>query len=188
MKRPGDITESLQQWSEGDRRAFDACLPVLYEELSQIAAGYLRRERRNHTLQTSALVNEAYLKLIDQERVHWRNRAHFFAISSQIMRRLLVDHARERGALKRGGNQVVLSLEEALVVGHHSEPAVLAIDAALQDLAAVDPELSEVTEMRFFGGLENEEIAVVLGISSRTVIRRWRSARAWLLRYFDRDK
>lgn len=180
-----DVTEHLRRWSDGDRQSLDKILPAVYAELSRIASGYLRKERQEHTLQTSALVHEAYLKLIDQDRVRWRNRSHFFAIASQIMRRLLVDHARNRGCSKRGGGAMLLALDETLVVGHHTDPAVLALDAAVLELARLDPELAEIVELRFFGGLDNLEIGEVKGVSERTVIRRWRTAQAWLFRYLN---
>ncbi|MEM7354974.1 MAG: sigma-70 family RNA polymerase sigma factor [Acidobacteriota bacterium] len=183
-----EVTEQLHRWSAGDRQALDDLLPTVYSELSRIAAAYLRKERREHTLQTSALVHEAYLKLVDQGRVQWRNRAHFFAIAAQVMRRLLVDHARNRGCGKRGGGAILLSLQEALIVGQETDPAVLVLDAALSELGEVDAELAEVIELRFFGGLENKEIAEIQQVSDRTVIRRWRTAQAWLFRYLQAER
>lgn len=177
------MTDSLQRWSAGDRQALDDILPILYDELSRIASSYLRRERREHTLQTSALVHEAYLRLIDQNRVKWRDRSHFFAIAAQAMRRVLVDHARSRGSSKRGGGAMLLALDETLVVDRDGDPAVLALDAALVELMKLDAELARVVELRFFGGLDNPEIAHVEQVSERTVIRRWRTAQAWLFRH-----
>ncbi len=186
-----DVTEHLRCWSDGDRQALDALLPIVYAELGRIAAGYLRKEHREHTLQTSALVHEAYLKLIDQDRAHWRNRSHFFAIASQIMRRLLVDHARTRGRTKRGGGMILLALDEAVATREpgfdrgREDPSVIALDDALNELETMDPELAEVVELRFFGGLDNTQIAEVKSVSERTVIRRWRTAQAWLFRHLS---
>lgn len=178
-----DVTDGLRRWSAGDRQALNDVLPVVYEELSRIASRCLRKERRDHTLQTSALVHEAYLRLIDQDRAQWRDRSHFFAIAAQLMRRLLVDHARRRGSTKRGGDAVLLSLEDALVVDGRVDPVVLTLQDALVELEGVDSELATVVELRYFGGLENGEIAQLQSVSERTVIRRWRTAQAWLYRY-----
>ena len=183
----GDVTESLQRWSRGDRRALDDVLQAVYSELGGIASRYLRKERRGHTLQTSALVHEAYLRLVDQERAHWRDRAHFFAVASQVMRRLLVDHARSRGRHKRGGGVRLQSFDETLVVGRDMDPAILALEDALEVLASLDPELVEIIELRFYGGLENREISALKGVSERTVIRRWKTAQAWLYRHLHED-
>ncbi len=181
----GEITELLVRWSTGDREAGEhdtgeQLLAVIYDELHQLAASYLRRERSSHTLQTSELVHEAYLRLIDQRQVRWQNRAHFFGIAAQAMRRILVDHARRRLYAKRGGAICHLSLEQApeLLVERASE--LVALDEALQALAAFDEEQARIVEMRYFAGLSSDEIALVLGRSARTVSRRWRMARAWL--------
>ncbi|MEM7583337.1 MAG: ECF-type sigma factor [Acidobacteriota bacterium] len=180
-----DVTDYLLRWSEGEAQALDDLVPIIYTELGQIASTHLRKERRDHTLPTSALVHEAYLKLIDQDRMAWRNRSHFFAIASQVMRRMLVDHARTRGRAKRGGGAVLLPLDEALEVGGHSDDSLLALDDALVELAKIDRELVEVIELRFFGGMDNTNIARLQGVSERTVIRRWRTAQAWLLRHLS---
>jgi RNA polymerase sigma factor (TIGR02999 family) len=170
----------LQQWSEGRAEALDLLLPAIYGELKQLAANYLRRERRDHTLQATALVHEAFLKLVDQRDVRWQNRAHFFGIAAQMMRRILVDHARAHAASKRGSGARPLSLDEALVVAPASNVDLLALDEALTRLGALDPQQSRVVELRFFGGLTMDETAKVLDISPATVGRDWILAKAWL--------
>lgn len=177
-----NITHLLKEWSDGDRRALDELTPLVYEELRQQAARYLRKERPGHTLQTAALINEVYLRLIDAKDVQWQNRAHFFAIAANLMRRILVDHARKRDAEKRGGSQIRLTLDEALAISKEPEVDLLAIDEALDRLAAIDEQQARVVELRFFSGLTVEETATALGISPKTVKRDWSVARAWLRR------
>lgn len=180
MVSPGEVTQLLQQWGVGRHDALDELLPVIYGELRRLAASYLRRERADHTLQPTALVHEAFLKLVDQRDVRWQNRAHFFGIAAQMMRRILVDGARAHGAAKRGAGQRPLSLDEALVAAPSSDVDLIALDEALTRLAAVDPQQSRVVELRFFGGLTMAETAEVLHISPATVGREWTLAKAWL--------
>lgn len=182
---PGLVTALLDDWHNGNEAALSALMPIVYGELRHLAAGYLRRERADHTLQTTALVHEAYLRLVDQRRVRWAGRAHFLAIAAQMMRRILVDHARRIGYAKRGGGQARLALEEALDVAVERTSEVLALDEALSELAAVHLEASRMMELRFFGGLTNAEIAEALDVSPTTVTRRCRTARAWLYRYLS---
>ena len=177
---PHEITQLLAEWSEGNQAALDQLYPLVYNELRRLAHGYLRRERKGHTLQTTALINEAYLRLVDQKHVHWANRSHFFGISAQIMRRILIDHARRYDYAKRGGGAQRISLDEAAVVAKQRGRALLMLDEALTSLAKIDPRRSQVVELRYFGGLNNEEIAGVLKISENTVTRDWNMARAWL--------
>ena len=179
---PQEVTELLIAWSDGDNGAYEKLMPLVYEELRRLAHRYMRRGREGHTLQTSALVNEAYLRLIDQKNVHWQNRSHFFAIAAQIMRRILVDYARSRRYGKRGGGAVQVSLEERLIVSANRSAEVVALDDALKSLAKIDERKSQVVELRFFGGLSIEETAEVLGVSAATVMRDWTLAKAWLLR------
>lgn len=177
-----NITHLLNQWSDGDERALDRLTPLVYEELRQQAARYLRREHRAHTMQTTALIHEAYLRLIDVKEVRWQGRAHFFAIAANLMRRILVDHARRRAAEKRGGAQIHVTLDRIVAPTKQSAVDVLAIDQALTKLAAIDRQQAEIVELRFFSGLSVEETAAALGISARTVKRDWSVARAWLRR------
>lgn len=179
---PENITQLLNQWSDGDERALDRLTPLVYQELRQQAARYLRRERPGHTMQTTALINEAYLRLIDAKEVRWQGRAHFFAIAANLMRRILVDHARQRNAVKRGGSPVHVTLDRIVATANQSKVDVLAIDEALTKLAAVDRQQAQIVELRFFSGLSVEETAAALGISPRTVKRDWSVARAWLRR------
>lgn len=179
---PENITQLLNQWSDGDERALDRLTPLVYEELRQQAARYLRRERPGHTMQTTALINEAYLRLIDAREVRWQGRAHFFAIAANLMRRILVDHARQRNAAKRGGSPVHVTLDRIVATAKQSNIDVLAIDEALTKLAAIDRQQAQIVELRFFSGLSVEETAAALGISPRTVKRDWSVARAWLRR------
>jgi RNA polymerase sigma factor (TIGR02999 family) len=176
------VTELLVRWREGDRRALDELMPLVYDELHPLAARRMRGERPGHTLQTSALVNEAYLRLAGHDQMQWQNRAHFFAIAAQAMRRVLVDHARRRGGLKRGGGAHKVDLDQALVVSPERAAEVVALDDALARLAEIAPRKSQLVELRFFGGLSIEEAAEVLGVSERTVRRDWQMARSWLYR------
>jgi RNA polymerase sigma factor (TIGR02999 family) len=177
---PQEVTEWLLAWSNGDEAAIDSLMPVVYQELRRLARHYMRAEAANHTLQTTALIHEAYLKLIDQKRVKWQNRAHFFAVSAQLMRRILVDLARSRQAQRHGGLLKKLSLDEAPEVAPGPAREVVAVDEALTALAALDERKSRVVELRFFGGLSVEETAEVLKISPATVMREWKRAQAWL--------
>lgn len=176
------ITHLLREWSDGDQQALDKLTPLVYEELRQQAARYLRRERAGHTLQTTALINEAYLRLIDAKDVRWQSRAHFFAIAANLMRRVLVDHARRRDAEKRGGEHLRMTLDDAMAVTTTPDVDVLAIDEALNKLARIDSQQALVVELRFFSGLSVEETAAALGVSPATIKRDWSVARAWLRR------
>lgn len=177
-----NVTQLLIGWSNGDREALDALLPVVYEELRKQAANYLRRERVGHTLQTTALIHEAYLKLVDQKNVHWQNRAHFFGIAAQLMRRILVDHARTKKRAKRGGSNIRVSFNEANVLAPSQNLDIVALDEALERLSEIDEQQSRIVELRFFSGLTVEETAAVLAISPATVKRDWSMAKAWLHR------
>ena len=178
---PKEVTRLLVDWGNGDQAALDELIPLVYDELRRLAGRYMRRESQGHTLQTSALVNEAYLRLIDQKSVQWQNRAHFFGVAAQLMRRILVDHARSRSRVKRGGGAQMVSLAGQAVVSKEAAE-VIALDDALKNLAEMDPRKSQIVEMKFFGGLTNEEVAEVLNVTSRTIEREWRKARAWLNR------
>lgn len=175
-----EVTKLLQEWTNGEEQALDRLVPQIHGELRKLAASYLRKERPEHTLQPTALVNEAFLKLIDQRAVRWQNRAHFFGIAAQAMRRILVDHARAHAASKRGDGARRVPLEDAEAVGGAIDIDLLALDEALTRLAAIDPQQSRVVELRFFGGLTMEETAEVMHISPATVGREWRMAKAWL--------
>ena len=178
---PGhQFTQLLVRWREGDRRALDELMPLVYDELRRLASRHMRGERSGHTLQTSALVNEAYLRLAGHEEIQWQDRVHFFAVASQTMRRVLVDHARRRGNQKRGGDARKVALDEALVVSDERAAEVIALDEALARLAEVAPRKSQLVELRFFGGLSIEEAAEVLGVSPGTVMRDWTFTKAWL--------
>ena len=182
---PQDITELLLAWSEGNQDALDSLTPLVYGELHRLAHHYMAGERTGHTLQSTALVNEAYLRLVKTSRMRWQNRAHFFAVSAQLMRRILVDFARSRQYSKRGGNSPMVSLDAApIAVAECSE--LVALDDALSALAAVDPRKVQVVELRFFGGLTVEETAEVLKVSAETVMRDWKLARIWLQREMKR--
>jgi RNA polymerase sigma factor (TIGR02999 family) len=174
------VTQLLLEMQQGRSGAADELLGLVYNELRRIAGGYMRRERPNHTLQATALVHEVYMQLVDQTRVDWKNRAHFFGVAAQLMRRILVEHARGHNAQKRGGAVSKISLEE--VVNHlpQKELTLVALDDALQELERLDPRQSRIVELRFFGGLTTEETSEVMGISTATIEREWRSARAWL--------
>ena len=180
--QPEEVTQLLLDWSNGDQAAFDALMPLVYNQLRQMAHRYMSQERPGHTLQTTALVNEAYLRLIDQKQVHWQNRAHFFAVAAQAMRRILIDHARKQRYAKRGGGVRKISLDEAAVMSQERAADLLALDEALKSLAAIDPQQSRVVELRFFGGLTIEETAEVLRLSVDMVKREWATAKAWLFR------
>lgn len=184
---PHEVTRLLVDWSNGDKSALDKLMPLIYTELRRLAHHYMSRERPGHTLQTTALVNEAYLRLVDQRNVHWRNRAHFFAISSQLMRRILVDHARSHAYQKRGGGARQVSLDEAAVTSEERAADIIALDDALTHLAAIDRRKSQVVELRFFAGLSTEETAEVLEVSPATVERDWRMAKAWLYRMISHE-
>ena len=175
-----EITQLLAEWSDGDQSALDELYPLVYDELHRLARRYMSREKKGHTLQTTALINEAYVRLVDQKNVHWANRSHFFAISAQIMRRILIDHARRHAFAKRGGGAQHVSLEEVAVITPDASRELVRLDEALKSLAEMDPRRSQVVELRYFGGLNNEEIAGVLNISENTVTRDWNMARAWL--------
>ena len=176
----GEITELLRNWRGGDKAAMDKLLPIVYDELRRLAASFFRRERLNHTLQATALVHEAYLRLVDQSRAGWENRAHFFGSAAQLMRQILVDHARSHNAAKRGGGEIKVSLAEDMVLAGPRELDLIALDVALDELAALDEQQSRIVEMRFFGGLSIEETAEVLGVAPATVKRDWNTAKAWL--------
>jgi len=184
---PREVTQLLVAWSEGDKVALEQLMPLVYDELHRLAHRYMGRERPGHTLQTSELVNEAYLRLIDQREVHWQNRAHFFAICAQLMRRILVDHARSRTSAKRGGGAPQVSLAEVAIVSDERAAEVVALDNALLNLAAIDERKSQIVELRFFGGLSIEETAEVLAVSPGTVMRDWTLAKAWLRRVVTSD-
>lgn len=178
---PQDVTQLLHDWRSGDDEALNKLMPLVYDELRRIAAAYLRREREGHTLQTAALVNEAYLRLVDQTRADWKNRAQFFGVAAQIMRRILVDYARNHQAAKRGSGGEKFELDEAIeIADNKTTPDLIALDDALNTLAELDPRQSRIVELRYFSGLEINEVAEVLNISPATVKREWNSAKAWL--------
>jgi RNA polymerase sigma factor (TIGR02999 family) len=179
---PHAVTQLLVDWGNGDRQALEKLTPLVYQELKRLAARYLRRERREHTLQSTALVHEAWLRLIDQNHVHWQNRAQFFGIAAEMIRRILIDHARNRQAAKRGDGAIKLSLDEALGAPDRRDFDLVALDDALKDLAKLDPKQGQLVELRFFAGLSIEESAEVLGVSPATVKREWAVAKAWLYR------
>lgn len=177
---PGEITQLLIAWSNGDEDAREELMPLVYAELHRLAHAYMGRERPGHTLQTSALINEAYLRLIDQNHVLWQNRAHFFGIAARMMRRILVDYARNRTYAKRGGHAHRVTLDETVIVSEERTAEVLGLDYALTGLAEIDPRKSQIVELRFFGGLSIEETAEVLQVSPGTVMKDWTLAKAWL--------
>ena len=181
------VTELLVRWRGGDRGALDSLLPLVYDELRRIARHYLQGERPGHTLQSTALVNEAYVRMVAQDFPQWQNRAHFFAVAAQLMRQILVDHARAHRASKRGGNVYKVSLDEAEGQPQATDLDIIALDDALRNLADMDPQQSKVVELKFFAGLSIEDTAEVLGISPSTVKRDWITARAWLYRELDRS-
>ncbi len=183
-----DLTHLLLAWREGDEEALEKLVPLVYEELQRLAHRYMAGEHRQVTLQTTALVNEAYLRLVDSQKVQWQNRAHFFAVSAQLMRRILVDFARSRRAQKRGGRAQKVSLDDALLGMAGRGEDLIALDEALQALAAFDPRKGQVVELRFFGGLSVKETSEVLKVSEDTILRDWRLARVWLLRELSEEK
>lgn len=181
-----EISQLLTDASKGDKNALDSLMPFVYGELRRLARYYMHQERADHTLQTTALVNEAYIRLIGQQEPGWQSRAHFFAIAARVMRQVLIDHARSRIREKRGGRAMKLSLEHAATLSDERAAEYVALDDALKGLEAIDPRKSRVVELRFFGGLSEEESAEVLGVSSRTVRRDWNLAQAWLYREMNR--
>ncbi len=187
MSSTSEVTQLLLNWSDGDKQAVDKLMPLVYDELYRLATSYMRRESSEHTLQSTALVNEAYLKLVDQTRVNWQNRSHFFGIASQVMRRILVDYARRNLAEKRGGNAETISLDDAVIFKREKSSEIIALDEALKSLAKIDERRQKVVELRFFGGLTFEETAEVLDVSKNTVVRDWNFAKAWLYRQIKKD-
>jgi RNA polymerase sigma factor (TIGR02999 family) len=185
---PPDVTRLLAEATDGDHRALDQLLPLVYDELRRLAEGLMLRERASHTLQPTALVHEVYMKLVDQTRARWENRAHFFAVAAQAIRRILVDHARTHRRLKRGGEQTTLALDEGVVGSYQRTVDLIALDEALDDLDRHNPQQSRIVELRFFSGLTIEETAAVLGVSTATVERDWRYARARLYRRLGGDE
>ncbi len=181
-----DVTELLIEWSNGDKAALDKLMPLIHEELRRLAHHYMSHERPGHTLQTTALVNEAYLRLVNRKGVHWQNRAHFFAIAATLMRSLLVDHARSHAYAKRGGDARKITIDEAMIVSQERAAEVVALDDVLKQLANFDPQQSRIVELRFFGGLTIDETAEVLGLSPATIKREWSTARAWLYRELNK--
>jgi len=179
---PKSITQLLIEWRDGDETALNRLMPLVHEELRRLAHHYLRRERPGQTLQTIDLVNEAYLRLVDHKGMHWQNRAHFYAVAAQAMRRILVDRARSRDAIKRGGEVRIMALDEAATLAEEQATHLIALDDALKQLAIIDERKSKIVELRYFGGMSIEETAEVLGVSSATVNREWSTAKAWLLR------
>ena len=180
MSSPDSITKLLIEWRDGDETALNRLIPLVYEELHRMAHRHMRRERQEHTLQTTALINEAYLRLVDHKGMRWQNRAHFYGVAAQAMRRVLVDEARTRGSNKRKHDRI--DLKEAALVAPQHAPDLIALDEALNELAAIDPRKSQVVVMKYFGGMKDKEIAHALGISSATVTRDWSSAKLWLLK------
>jgi RNA polymerase sigma factor (TIGR02999 family) len=186
MSSSENISQLLVKWGEGDQAALDKLMPLVYSELRRLASNYLRRERQNHTLQPTALVNEAYLRLIDQKSARWQNRAHFYGVAAQLMRRILVDHARQHHAAKRGGpSQERLSITSAGQIGEKPDLDLLALHEALEELKTFDPQQERIVELRYFGGLSIEETSEVMSIGHATVERDWKMARAWLRRKLE---
>jgi len=182
-----DVTDLLRQWSIGDQDAYQRLLPMIYDELRRMAGGFLRFERGSHTLQPTALVHELYMRMVDQNRAQWQDRAHFFSVAAKMMRRILVDHARKRVTGKRGSGAEHLPIEEAIDTPAQPDSALLAVDAALTRFAEIDPERSRIVEMRYFGGMDLAEIADVLQVSRTTVKRHWTVARMWLHRELENE-
>lgn len=185
---PRQVTDLLAQWRAGDRDALDALMPLVYEELRRLARHYLRQERSDHTLQSTALVHEAYMRLVGQNSPEWKSRAHFFGVAARLMRQILVDHARASRAAKRGGDSLKLTLNEALAGSKEKDLDILALDDALNNLTQLHPQQSEIVELRFFSGLSIEDTSEVLGVSPATVKRNWTTARAWLFREMNRSE
>lgn len=185
---PSQVTLLLSRWRAGDREALDALMPLVYEELRRLARHYLQQERPDHTLQSTALVHEAYVRLLGQDPPEWKSRTHFFGFAARLMRQILVDHARSHKAAKRGGNSLKLTLEEGLEHGRGKDLDVVALDDALNHLAELSPQQSQIVELRFFSGLTIEDTSEVLGISPATVKRSWTAARAWLFREMNRSE
>ena len=181
-----EVTELLQKWRSGDKKALDRLTPLVYDELHRLAHHYISRERPGHTLQTTALVNEAYLQLVGQKDIEWENRAHFFAVSAQVMRHILVDYARQRSSSKRGGSFQKVDFDSEVIVSQERARELVALDEALEALNELHPRRSKVVELRYFGGLNNTEAAAVLQVSEATIERDWRFARAWLYRELQR--
>lgn len=187
MPPPSEITDLLVAWSDGDQTALEKLLPLVEKELHRIASHYMRKEKPGHTLQATALINEAYFRLINQKNVRWQNRAHFFGIAAQLMRRILLNYARDRQRDKRGGAALQVSLSEAALMSAVKSAELIALDEALERLAAIDERKSRVVELRYFGGLSVEETAEVLNVSPVTVIRHWNMAKAWLARELSNE-
>ena len=185
---PEEVTQMLLDWSDGNKEALDRLMPLIYDELRRLARHYMRRERRGHTLQTTALVNEAYMRLIDQRSVQWQNRVHFFSVAARMMRRILIDYARSRQVAKREGELRKVSIDEAATIAHEPDASLIAIDDALTSLEALDPRKVQVIELRFFGGLTIDETAAALNTSHATIERDWTTARAWLYREVSRSE
>lgn len=184
---PKSITQLLIEWRDGDEKALDRLMPLVYDELNRLAHRYMHRERPGHSFQTNDLVNEAYLRLVNHKGMRWQNRAHFYAVSAQAMRRILVDRARSRGSVKRGGGIQLVGLEQADTAPEKQAADLVALDDALTDLAAMDPRKAKVVEMRYFGGMSVQETAEALDVSTVTVMRDWSTAKAWLLRALSSD-
>ena len=182
-----EVTQLLVDWSNGDQAALDQLIPLVHDELRRMAHHYMARENPDHTLQTTALVNDAYLRLIDQKRTNWQNRAQFFGIAAQLMRRILVDHARSHAYAKRGGGAIQVPLNEGALLSPQRAADVLALDEALNQLATVDPRKCQIVELRYFGGFTVEEAAALLGVSEGTVMRDWSLAKAWLRREIGKE-
>jgi RNA polymerase sigma factor (TIGR02999 family) len=187
MPSRSDATELLAAWSNGDESAFDQLVPLVHQELHALARRYMRRERSDHTLQATALVNEAYIRLIDVNRVQWQNRTHFLAVAAQTMRRILVEFARQRRRQKRGGDALRVTMDDGMEIAEDNSADLVALSDALTALATFDPRMSQAVELRFFGGLTVQETAEVLHVSPETVMRDWKTAKAWLLRELSRS-
>jgi RNA polymerase sigma factor (TIGR02999 family) len=188
MPEPESVSDLLRAWGAGDQTARDRLIPVVYRELKRRAGAYMGHERKEHTLQPTALVNEVYLRLLDQHAVDWKNRAHFFGISSQLMRRVLVDHAREHLAAKRGGHLVRVELGDDVDASDGIDVEVLMLHEALEELARVDPRQAQIVEMKYFGGMTEQEIGEALSLSRATITREWQTAKAWLFRRLTRGR
>jgi RNA polymerase sigma-70 factor, ECF subfamily len=183
-----EVTQLLVDWGNGNQAALDQLIPLVYTELRQLARRYMSRKRPGHTMQTTALIHEAYLRLVDQNQVRWENRAHFLGIAARLMRQILIEHARRHTRAKRGGGAGTIALDEAAIVSQTRAAELLALDDALERLAAIDPRKSRVVELRFFGGLSVEEAAIVLNVAPNTVLRDWRLAKAWLHREISHER